>query len=150
MRRRGRRPLAALAALAFACPALLAAAPPTPSAPAGETNYMLYCMGCHVADGSGAPGKVPSLRESLPILAASGAGRRYLIEVPGAAQSPLTDEELAQVLNWMLRTLSATAVPKNVADFTAAEVGSYRKSPLIDVRGTRARLLAAHPAAAGH
>jgi mono/diheme cytochrome c family protein len=147
VRRRCRLPV--LAAAALACPALLAAAPPTPPAPAGETHYMLYCMGCHVADGSGAPGKVPSLRESLPILAASGAGRRYLVEVPGAAQSPLTDRELAQVLNWMLRTLSAAAMTKNFANFTAAEVGRYRKSPLIDVRGTRARLLAAHAAGAG-
>ncbi|MGE5144809.1 MAG: c-type cytochrome [Acidobacteriota bacterium] len=147
MRRRGRCPLPVVAAAALAFPTLPIAAQ---AAPAGEINYMLYCMGCHVADGSGAPGKVPSLRESLPILAASRAGRRYLIEVPGAAQSPLSDRELAQVLNWMIRTLSATAVPEDFADFTATEVGIYRKSPLVDVRGTRARLLAGPAAATGH
>ncbi len=142
---RDRWPLPLIAAAALAFPAVPGAAPP---APAGEINYMLNCMGCHVADGSGAPGKVPSLRDSLPVLAASRAGRRYLIEVPGAAQSPLSDRELAQVLNWMVRALSAPGAPKGFADFTAAEVGSYRKSPLIDVRGTRAQLLAAGAAAA--
>lgn len=102
-------------------------------------------MGCHVADGSGAAGKVPSLRESLPILAGSSAGRRYLVEVPGASQSPLTDLELAQVLNWMVRSLGAAPVPAAFADFTAAEVARYRKSRLVEVRETRARLLAGHP-----
>lgn len=149
MRRHARCPLPVVAAAALAFLTLPGAAQPAPPAPAGEINYKLYCMGCHVADGSGAPGKVPSLRESLPILAASEAGRRYLIEVPGAAQSPLSDRELAQVLNWMIRTLCAAAVPENFADFTATEVGIYRKSPLVDVRGTRARLLAGPAAVTG-
>jgi mono/diheme cytochrome c family protein len=102
---------------------------------------MLNCMGCHLADGSGASGKVPSMRESLVILSRSSAGRRYLAQVPGAAQSVLSDLELAQVLSWMVRNLSSTTVPRAFSDFTAAEVGAYRRSPLIEVRATRARLL---------
>lgn len=111
-----------------------------------QINYMLNCMGCHVADGSGSPGKVPSLRNSLVPLAGSPAGRRYLIQVPGAAQSPLSNVELARVLSWMVRNLSAQAVPRGFVDFTAAEVAAYRKSPLVNVREVRARLLANYAA----
>ena len=108
---------------------------------AAQANYMLNCMGCHLPDGSGAAGKVPSVRESLVTLSSSAAGRRFLVQVPGASQSPLTDLELAQVLNWMVRNLSARAVPADFIDFTAAQVASYRRPPLVKVRETRASLL---------
>jgi mono/diheme cytochrome c family protein len=134
VRRRLRRAILALAAVASG--GALAAADP-------QANYMLHCMGCHVADGSGSPGRVPSVRESLPVLSASAAGRRFLVQVPGAAQSPLSDLELAQVLSWMIRNLSARPVPGDFREFTAEEVARYRKTPLVDVPGTRAQLLAA-------
>ncbi len=103
---------------------------------------MLNCMGCHLPDGSGAKGKVPSLRESLALLSTSSPGRRYLVQVPGSSQSPLSNEELAQVLNWMVRNLSAQDAPRDFTDFTASEVASYRRRTLVNVRETRAQLLA--------
>ena len=119
------------------------AAQPVVLTPPVQANYMLNCMGCHLADGSGAAGKVPSVRDSLGILSRNSAGRRYLVQVPGASQSPLSDLELAQVLSWMVRNLSTQAVPPDFTDFTAAEVAGYRRSPLVAVRDTRARLLQA-------
>jgi hypothetical protein len=110
--------------------------------PPVQANYMLNCMGCHLADGSGAAGKVPSVRDSLVVLSRSSAGRRYLVQVPGASESPLSDLELAQLLTWMVRNLSARAVPSDFTDFTSAEVAAYRRSPLANVRAVRARLLA--------
>ena len=110
--------------------------------PPVQANYMLNCMGCHLADGSGAAGKVPSMRDSLPVLSRSSAGRRYLVQVPGASESALSDLELAQVLSWMVRNLSARTVPSDFRDFTAAEVAGYRRAPLVNVRETRAQLLA--------
>jgi mono/diheme cytochrome c family protein len=107
-----------------------------------KVNYMLNCMGCHTENGAGAPGKVPSMRATLVPLAQRAAGRRFLVQVPGMAQSPLSNREVAELLNWMLRNLSARARPAGVADFTAAEVASYRGQRLKDVAGTRARLLA--------
>src|SRR5438045_9718578 len=98
-------------------------------------------MGSPLPEGPGAVGKVPSMRGSLVTLSSSPAGRRFLVQVPGASQSPLTDLELAQVLNWMVRNLSARAVPADFIDFTAAEVASYRRPPLVKVRETRASLL---------
>lgn len=128
--------------VAFLCAAALsiAAAPPCRAAPP-RIDYMLNCMGCHVADGSGAPGKVPSLRESLVPLASTAAGRRYLIEVPGSSQSPLSDAALARLLNWMVRNLSARPVPPDFVDFTAGEVARSRGTRLVNVAEARARLL---------
>jgi mono/diheme cytochrome c family protein len=108
-----------------------------------KVNYMLNCMGCHTENGAGAPGKVPSIRNTLVPFAQLAAGRRFLVQVPGTAQSPLSNREVAELLNWMLRNLSAQARPPGLADFTAAEVTSYRRQRLVDVAGTRARLLAA-------
>lgn len=128
---------ATLAALAFAS---LIAAPACQAAPP-RIDYMLNCMGCHVPNGSGAPGKVPSLRESLVPLASTPAGRRYLIEVPGASQSPLSDAALARLLNWMVRNLSDRPVPRDFVDFTAEEVARSRRTRLVNVGEVRARLL---------
>ena len=123
--------------------ALAAFAPLAASATPPQASYLLHCSGCHIADGSGSAGRVPSMRESLPVLSASAAGRRFLVQVPGAAQSPLSDLELAQVLSWMVRNLGATPAAAGFADFTAAEVAAYRKTPLMEVRATRAALLSA-------
>ena len=106
---------------------------------------MLNCMGCHLADGSGAAGKVPSLRGALVPLSLTDAGRRYLVQVPGAAQSALSDAELAQVLNWMVQNLSAPPPPARVARFTGEEVARYRATPLVELRARRAQLLGAAP-----
>jgi hypothetical protein len=138
-RSRGPRALAALLP-ALTLGALSMAAIPCRAAQP-RIDYMLDCMGCHVPDGSGAPGKVPSMRESLVPLASTPAGRRYLIEVPGASQSPLSDQALARLLNWMVRNLSARPVPRDFVDFTAAEVARYRGTRLVNVREVRARLL---------
>jgi len=62
-------------------------------------NYMLQCMGCHTPDGSGEPGRVPSIRDTVLPFARLPAGRRYLVQVPGAAQSTLSDVELAALIN---------------------------------------------------
>jgi len=104
-------------------------------------NYMLQCMGCHTADGSGEPGRVPSVRTTLVPFAQSAQGRRFLVQVPGAAQSTLSDAELADLLNWMIRSLAASPAARPVTPYTATEVASYRRTPLVDVKGVRERLL---------
>jgi mono/diheme cytochrome c family protein len=108
-----------------------------------KANYMLSCMGCHVENGVGAPGKVPSFRNTIVPFAQLAAGRRYLVQVPGTSQSPLSNREVAELLNWMMRNLSARPIPPGLADFTEAEVASNRAQRLTDVGATRANLLAA-------
>jgi len=107
-----------------------------------KVNYMLTCIGCHVAEGRGAPGKVPSIRNTLVPFALLAAGRRFLVQVPGTSQSPLSNREVAELLNWMMRNLSERPLPSRATDFTAAEVASYRALRLPDVAGVRAKLLA--------
>jgi hypothetical protein len=97
-------------------------------------------MGCHTPDGSGEPGRVPSIRTTLVRFASSAAGRRFLVQVPGASQATLSDGELADLINWMIQNLSA-AKPDHFTQFTAAEVASYRRTPLVEVQATRERLL---------
>lgn len=104
-------------------------------------NYQLNCMGCHLADGSGERDRVPSLRRSMPLLSGSPEGRDYIIRVPGVAQSPLSDEETAALLNWMARNLSDSALAPGFVEFSAAEVQRSRPHPLARVRQTRRRLL---------
>jgi hypothetical protein len=108
-----------------------------------NVNYMLSCMGCHIENGAGAPGKVPSFRNTIVAFAQLAAGRRYLVQVPGTSQSPLSNREVAELLNWMMRNLSTRPMPPGLADFTEAEVASYRAQRLTDVAGSRANLLAA-------
>ncbi len=103
---------------------------------------MLHCMGCHTPDGGGEPGRVPSLRDTLVPFAAAPAGRRFLVQVPGAAQSKLSNAELAAVLNWMVGTLSAQPPRPGLRPFTATEVATYRSRPLVAVRAERERLRA--------
>jgi cytochrome c553 len=108
-----------------------------------EMNYALQCMGCHTPDGAGVPDRVPSIRDTLVPLAGMAEGRRYLVQVPGSAQSTLSNAELAELLNWMIRSLSVVKAPSTLAPFTEAEVREYRVQTLIQVRETRERLLAA-------
>jgi hypothetical protein len=118
---------------------------PWTDSPAYEppTNYALQCMGCHTPDGAGVADRVPSIRDTLLPFSGMAEGRRFLVQVPGSAQSTLTNAELAELLNWMIHTLSATKAPESFVPFTEGEVAKYRAQTLIEVRATRERLLRA-------
>jgi hypothetical protein len=103
-------------------------------------NYQLHCMGCHLADGSGLAGRVPSLRRSLVLFSGSAAGRDYVVRVPGVAQSPLSDEDTALLLNWMAKNLSDVKQPSGFVDYSGAEIHGLRDRPLVRVSAERARL----------
>jgi cytochrome c553 len=105
-------------------------------------DYMLYCMGCHGDTAHGVPGKVPPLAGVLPLYMRSGAGRNYVVRVPGAANSVLSDERLAGVLNWLAATYPAAGQGSPVP-FTVAEVTSARHVPLADVQATRREVVQA-------
>lgn len=98
-------------------------------------------MGCHLADGSGESGRVPSIRRTLVLFSSFSEGRDYVVRVPGVAQSPLSDADTAVLLNWMARNLSDVKLPPGFADYSAAEVHRVRDHPLARVSGIRARLL---------
>ena len=104
-------------------------------------NFQLNCMGCHLPDGSGQPGRVPSVRRSLVLFSETPRGRSYVLRVPGVAQSPLSDADTAALLNWMARNLSDVALPAGFVDYSEAEVRALRHHPLAQVRALRAQLM---------
>jgi hypothetical protein len=128
---------------AFTAAALWSASPNAAWAYQPIVNFQLHCMGCHLADGSGESGRVPSMRRSLVLFSAMPEGRQYVVRVPGVAQSPLSDEETAALLNWMARNLSDLALPPDFVDYSAAEIQRWRTQPLAQVSAVRARLMSA-------
>jgi mono/diheme cytochrome c family protein len=108
-----------------------------------EVDYVLNCQGCHRADGAGTPGSVPPLKDTVARFLGVTGGREYLGRVPGVAQAPLDDAALAAVLNWMLDHFDHAHVPPAFTPYAADEVGRLRRDPLVDVEGTRRKLLAA-------
>lgn len=106
-----------------------------------KSHYMIHCMGCHLADGSGQPPDVPVLDESLGDLIQSDAGRAFLIRVPGAAQAPISDADLAGVINWMLQKYSAESLPEDFVPFSEREVAQHRGNILADPIRFKATLI---------
>jgi mono/diheme cytochrome c family protein len=101
-----------------------------------EQDYTLYCLGCHGAQAQGVPGKIPPLAASLARFMRAPEGRNYVLRVPGAANSVLTDAQLAAVLNWLAITYPAPG-EQHATPFTAAEVTGTRHTPLANVLATR-------------
>jgi cytochrome c553 len=133
-RRIGTRLLAALAATFFVC---------TPAHASPQQDYILYCMGCHGAQAEGVPGKVPPLAHALGRYMRTPEGRNYILRVPGAANSVLSDAQLAAVLNWLAQTFDGDELKSEVPLFTAAEVTSQRHLPLTSVLATRREVVRA-------
>jgi mono/diheme cytochrome c family protein len=110
-----------------------------------QVNYTLHCQGCHLADGSGTPDKVPALKNEVGRFLQVEGGREFLIQVPGTSQSPMSDAEIADVLNWMLKNFSAEQLPADFVPYTSEEVSRVRPEPLANVSAVRARLVAGRP-----
>jgi len=130
--------LAAAAAAAAATTFFVPAAHASP-----HQDYVLYCMGCHGPQAEGVPGKVPPLAHALGLYMRTPAGRNYVLRVPGAANSVLSDEQLAGVLNWLAQTFNADELSNDVPLFTTAEVTSLRRTPLPSVLATRREVVGA-------
>lgn len=106
-----------------------------------KQNYMLNCQGCHLPDGSGSPGNVPKLNDFVGYFLHVPGGREFIAQVPGAANAPISNEELAGVMNWMLLNFSAKELPTPFKPYSADEIGELRKAPLVEVDQRRGELL---------
>jgi len=105
-----------------------------------EKNYLLHCSGCHLPNGIGDPPNAPTLRDTIGKIVATPEGRDYIIRVPGSSQTPMSDEQLADVLNWMLTEFNSATLPENFEPLSATEVGESRGQVLADPLKYRARL----------
>ena len=106
-----------------------------------KTDYLLYCRGCHLANGESVPPDVPTLVDEIGRIVSVPGGREYIIRVPGVSQTAMNDEQLAAVLNWVLAEFNAETLPDNFPPYTAEEVGEARVKLLIDPLKYRASLL---------
>lgn len=113
-----------------------------PTMVAAQRDWMLNCAGCHGFNGRSAAPSVPTVRNFAGYFVHSQAGRDYLVRVPGASMSLLSNQKLAAVLNWMLREFSPGQMPAHFRPYTAKEVAALRKHPLTShTDQERARLI---------
>ena len=112
----------------------------------GETVYSSNCAGCHQADGQGVPGAFPPLaehaghlynadRDYLPQLLLYGlqgpievSGQTYNGQMP--AWKHLGDDEIAEVLNYVLSSWGNEAVIDTFEPYTAEDVTPFRDEDL--------------------
>ena len=105
-------------------------------------NYALNCQGCHRPDGSGDGQTAPALAGHVAVFTGIAGGREYLGRVPGAATAPISDADLAELLNWALWRFDAAHVAPGFRPYSADEVRTLRGRPLRTEAATvRARLL---------
>jgi mono/diheme cytochrome c family protein len=108
----------------------------------GQQHYILNCAGCHGFDGSGSETNgIPDLRHSIGHYLRIKEGREYLIQVPGVANSPLTDKETVQVVAWMLKAFSANEMPLDAKPYSKEEVQQYRATVPADIPAMRERVI---------
>jgi cytochrome c553 len=88
--------------------------------------YAENCQGCHGNLGVSVT-EIPGLAGRAGYFTRSAAGRRYLIQVPNVALNPNSDADIADLMNWVLRTYSAAQVVEGFQPYTAAEVGRLRR-----------------------
>lgn len=96
------------------------------------SNYLLRCAGCHGLDGAGViTGGIPPFPGFIDAFFKDEESRLYLMHVPGVISASLTDQEIAEVMNYVLDRWSN---PDHGATyFTAAEVTHLREQPVPDV-----------------
>lgn len=135
--------IAGLRYLTAGCLAAVAlAAVASPDDSRARVQYVHHCSGCHLADGSGAPTKgIPSMRGTLGLFLQVPGGREYVVQVPGVMNSPLSDDDVANLMNWILPMLAADTTWANAAPYTAEEIARLRRSRPLDVAAVRAELL---------
>lgn len=105
-------------------------------------NWITNCQGCHQADASGTANSVPNMLGQVSRFLDVEGGREYLGRVPGVAFAPLSDADLAAVLNWSLKTFDPGNLPADFDAYTALEVGQLRASVLVlDAESKRRELL---------
>ena len=106
-----------------------------------HVNYMLHCQGCHLPAAEGFAGKVPVMKDFAGYFLHSQEGREFLIRVPGVALSALDDDEIAELMNWLLQTHSQDQLPDPYIAFTETEVAQLRKDPERDPERARLKIL---------
>lgn len=114
-------------------------------APNGQTphmNFLHYCAGCHLPDGTGKPSKgIPNMQGVLGQFLRVEGGREFIIKVPGVSHTPLADSDVAALMNWLLDGMAQPSTPPNTPPYTAQEVTRLRSERMVDIPGTRKEIV---------
>jgi hypothetical protein len=106
-----------------------------------SVNYTLHCQGCHLPDALGFSGQVPRMKDFVGYFLHSQEGREFVIRVPGVATSSLPDDQLAELINWLLLTHSSDQLPEPFVPFSVDEVSALRSNLETNPEKTRTRIL---------
>lgn len=94
-------------------------------------DYVEHCAGCHGVQGLSAPARLPELRGRVGYMMCTAETRSYLLRLPNIAKSRITDnQQLADMLNFMVFGLGGDSVLPGTRPFTASEVASERRFAL--------------------
>jgi hypothetical protein len=96
---------------------------------AARSMYLERCGGCHGVQGVSASQVVPTLRRRAARFLCLPEGRAYLIRLPSIANSPLDDEEVAQLMNFVVFEMGAEG-PLAASRYTPSEIAALRSKPL--------------------
>lgn len=126
------------AAFAFLlAPSIAFAAPPLPELrglpelTVPQSDYVEHCSGCHGMQGNSAPAEIPVLRDRVGYFMCTQEGREYLIRLPNVAYSAISDnQELANMMNFVVFGLGGNSAPAGTRPFSAAEVARLRTRAL--------------------
>lgn len=114
-------------------------------APNGQTprmNYLHYCAGCHLDDGTGKPSHgIPNMRGVLGQFLRVDGGREFIIKVPGVSHTPLADSDVAALMNWLLDGIAQPSTPPGTPPYTEAEVTRLRSQRMVDIPATRKQII---------
>lgn len=121
--------------------------PQTPIAQAGYStpvNYQLQCAGCHLGDGTGSKiNDTPRMKDFVGNFLKVEGGREFLVRVPGMSQSALSNAQLADLLNWLLRKdgMAGSSMPAHYQPYTTEEVAQLRKVSMLNLPDSRSHLI---------
>ena len=107
--------------------------------PRAARTYAENCQGCHGEKGVSVT-EIPSLAGRIGYFARSPEGRRYLVQVPNVALNPSSDEDIAQMMNWLLVTMSYAQLPPDFEPYSTEEISRLRKTR-IDAPAERRRIV---------
>jgi len=120
-----------LAAALLLAPTVAYAEPPLPALTTPQSDYVEHCSGCHGMQGNSAPAEIPVLRDRVGYFMCTKEGREYLIRLPNVAYSAISDnQQLADMMNFVVFGLGGSSAPRDARPFTAAEVARLRTRAL--------------------
>ena len=107
---------------------------------AARSDYVEQCGGCHGVQGRSAPASLPELRDRVGYFMCTPQSRVYLIRLPNVAHSRITDnQQLADLMNFVIFSLGGSSAPKGTKPFTGEEVAHERQFALSSVSLTAER-----------